>query len=96
MILNLVVLFLRTSVRLFRVNKILPTFQMGHAKRKGVFEHAQNTRIQIHPAHMQSVTRAFSLHWYILQCSIILLADSKGPDQTARPRSLIWAFAVRI
>ena len=26
----------------------------------------------------------------------ILLANSKGPDQTARMRSLIWAFAVRI
>ena len=27
---------------------------------------------------------------------MILLADSKGPDQTARLRSLIWAFVVRI
>ena len=27
---------------------------------------------------------------------MILLADSEGPDQTARMRSLIWAFAVRI
>ena len=27
---------------------------------------------------------------------MILLADSKGPDQTAQMRSLIWAFAVRI
>ena len=26
---------------------------------------------------------------------MILLADSKGPDQTARACSLIWAFAVR-
>ena len=25
-----------------------------------------------------------------------LLADSDGPDQTARMRGLIWAFAVRI
>ena len=25
-----------------------------------------------------------------------LLADSDGPDQTARMRRLIWAFAVRI
>ena len=30
-------------------------------------------------------------------CSpLILSADSKGPDQTARMRRLIWAFAVRI
>ena len=27
---------------------------------------------------------------------MILLADSEGPDQTARKRRLIWAFAVRI
>ena len=27
---------------------------------------------------------------------MILLADSEGPDQTVRMRSLIWAFAVRI
>ena len=27
---------------------------------------------------------------------MILFADSKGPDQTARMRSLIWAFADRI
>ena len=27
---------------------------------------------------------------------MILLAGSKGPDQTARMRRLIWAFAVRI
>ena len=26
---------------------------------------------------------------------MILLADSEGPDQTARMRRLIWAFAVR-
>ena len=27
---------------------------------------------------------------------MILLADSEGPDQTARMRRLIWAFAVSI
>ena len=27
---------------------------------------------------------------------MILLADSEGPDQTARMRRLIWAFAVRL
>ena len=27
---------------------------------------------------------------------MIVLADSEGPDQTARMRRLIWAFAVRI
>ena len=47
-------------------------------------------------AHVQSLNRAFALHWYILLCQIILLADSEGPDQTARPRSLIRTFTVRI
>ena len=28
--------------------------------------------------------------------SNVLLVDSEGPDQTARKRRLIWAFAVRI
>ena len=27
---------------------------------------------------------------------MILLADSEGPDQAARMRRLIWAFAVRM
>ena len=27
---------------------------------------------------------------------MILFADSEGPDQTARMRRLIWAFAARI
>ena len=30
------------------------------------------------------------------KCPVILLANSEGPDQTARMRSLIWAFAVRL
>ena len=38
----------------------------------------------------RSLLRAFALHSYIL------LADSEGPDQTARMRCLICAFAVRI
>ena len=44
---------------------------------------------------MCSLIRAFALHWYIPWYPVILLADSEGPDQTARMRSLIWAFAVR-
>ena len=27
---------------------------------------------------------------------MVILVDSEGPDQTARMRSLIWAFAVHI
>ena len=30
------------------------------------------------------------------KCQIILFADTEGPDQTARMRSLIWTFAFRI
>ena len=40
--------------------------QMGHIKWKGIFKHAQNAAIQIHPAHSQSIIQAFALHWYIL------------------------------
>ena len=35
-------------------------------------------------------------HSHILWCPMILLADSAGPDQTARMHRLIWVFAVRI
>ena len=35
---------------------------MGHAKPKGVFEHAQNAGIQIHPTHAQSLIRTFAGH----------------------------------
>ena len=33
---------------------------------------------------------------YILRCLMVLQANSKGPDQTARMRSLIRPFTVRI
>ena len=38
------------------------------------------------------IIRASTFHSYALKYPIILLADSKGPDQTARMRLLIWAF----
>ena len=44
----------------------------------------------------QSIIRAFALHSYMPRYPTILFADSKGPDQTARMRRLIWDFAVRI
>ena len=47
-------------------------------------------------AQAQRIIRAFALHSCILQYPTILLADSGGPDQTARIRRLIWTFAVRI
>ena len=48
-----------------------------------------------HTAHAQCIIRAFALHSYILY-QMIRLVDSEGPDQTARMRSLIWAFALHI
>ena len=39
---------------------------LGDAKRKCVFEYAQNTQIQIHPMHAQGLIRAFALRWYML------------------------------
>ena len=49
-----------------------------------------------HPAHAQSIIRAFALHSYIPRYPMKLLADREGPDQTARMRRLILTFAVRI
>ena len=66
---------------------------MGRLKRKCAFEHAQNVQILM---RMFSLTLAFVLHSYILLYPMILLTDREGPDQTARMRRLIWAFAVRI
>ena len=45
---------------------------------------------------MRKVSSGHLLHLNILQYPMILLADSVDPDQTARMRRLIWAFAVRI
>ena len=66
---------------------------MGRVKRKGVFEHAQKCADLDHPAHvLSSGFCSPSIHCY----TMILLANSEGPDQTARMRRLIWAFAVRV
>ena len=47
-------------------------------------------------AEIYSLVGNFAILRYDLQCTIILLPDSEGPDQTAWMRRLIWAFAVRI
>ena len=73
----------------------LYSWYMGHAKQKGVFKHAQKAQIQIHPMHARSLIQTFALRWYI-HPSMILLADSLGPDQTARMPRLVWAFTVPI
>ena len=59
---------------------IIYRLQLGRAKRKCVFEHAQNAEIQSYRTHEQSLKRIFVLHGYILWCSNVLLADSEGPD----------------
>ena len=81
---------------------------MGHAKWKGVFEHVQNTHIQIHPLYAQSHPGICSplIHSIVSNDS-----DTQGPDQTvrsgpslhvysrrqhARAHSLIWAFSACI
>ena len=64
---------------------------MGRVKRKSPFDHAQNVQIQI-----IMCMRKVSSGPYALYYPIILLADREYPDQTARMRRLIWAFAVRI
>ena len=56
-----------------------PEHYLGHTKRKGVYEHAQNTQIQIHPAHAPSLIRVFALHRYVLYCLMFLLAYTKRP-----------------
>ena len=35
-----------------------------------------------HPAHAQSIIRAFAFHSYIHKYPMILLADSEGPAQS--------------
>ena len=64
--------------------------KMHLVKRKIAFEHAQNGQIKIILC-MRNVAYGHLL--CNLQYLMILLADSKGQDQTARMRRLIWAFA---
>ena len=68
--------------------------EMGCAKRKSAFEHAQKCAESHHSAHARGLIRVFALERCILQYPMILAADSKGTDQTVHPRSLIWAFAI--
>ena len=71
---------------------------MGIVKRKDAFKHAKNSQILI---ILRMRTRNFVLvftlytYMYILFYPIIQLADSEGPDQTARMRRLIWIITVR-
>ena len=65
--------------------------RMGLPKRKSVFERKMHRFVFI----AQNLIWAFALHSYMPQYRMSLLADSEGPDQTARMRRLIWAFIVR-
>ena len=56
----------------------------------------RKAQIQSYLELAQCIVRAFILQLYILQYTMIVLADREGHDQTARMRRLIWAFAVRI
>ena len=71
--------------------------QLDHFKRKkNALEYAQDSQIQI----FLLMRKVSSVHLFSIQTfyrsNDCLLADSEGPDQTARMRSLIWAFVVRI
>ena len=68
---------------------------MGHFKRNSAYEHAQNVQIQIILRMSKASSRPL-LIFYTFCSPMFLFADSEGPDQAARMRSLIWAFAVRI
>ena len=45
-------------------------------------------------AHLYSLLWTFSVHWHILQCPLILLADNAGPGQPAHLCRLIRACIV--
>ena len=64
--------------------------QTNSHQKVGFIGYAQ---ISDHPAHAQSIIRAFALHKYILLYAMNLLKDSEGPVKTAR---LNWVFAVHV
>ena len=70
-------------------------FIWAASSQKSAFEQTLNMRIHI-ILHMRKVSSGYLLSIEILSIPMILFVDSEGPDQTAHPRSLILAFAVRI
>ena len=46
--------------------------------------------------HMRNVSSGHLLSTETFYCNMILFVDRESPDQTARMRRVIWAFAVRI
>ena len=73
-------------------------YQSGRFKRKSAFEHAQHAQIQIGRAcanyHTDHCSPFITFTFCIVSNDSV--SSSEGPDQTARMRRLIWAFAVRI
>ena len=79
----------------------------GHSKSENnAFEHVQNVRIhiilhmrQVSSGHLLSIETFYSIQWYTMIFFFFfffIFAGSEGPNQTARMRRLIWAFAFRI
>ena len=66
-----------------------------HSTRKYVFGTYAKGRELDHPLMPYILNKNFPIPHYILHFLMILQADSESPDQTARMRSLIWAFLVR-
>ena len=85
--------------RLFEISEVEITnrLYMGRAKKKNVSSRRMGTvKDPEQPAKPHNLIRTLVIHLYILQYPTILQAGIEGSDQTARMRSLIWAFAVRI
>ena len=62
---------------------------------KGVVWPYAYTRDPDQPTKRQNLVMSVDIRRHILQYEMILKADGqRRPDQTARMRSLIWAFAV--
>ena len=85
-----------TFVARIWLKKPIPRCPFGPRHAKKSLRTRETCADSDHPTHAQVLIRAFALHSCILYLTLILLADSEGPDQTTRMRSLIWAFAVRI
>ena len=68
--------------------------RLDHAKLKGLFQHMCS--IFWLSCSLASSCRGLCLPLIHSPYPTILYTDSEGPDQTARRRRLIWAFAVSI
>ena len=74
--------------------EIIVQYNKGRIKRKRAFEHAQNMRIHI-ILRMRMRMRRVSSRPLLSINTFCSVSGYEGPDQTARKRRLIWAFAYR-